>query len=306
MFFGKHYLFFGDYLESKYRRKILKLPINAGFGCPNRDGTLDTAGCVFCSEEGSASPTALTSNDISAQMDNAVHSFGRSFPDAGYIAYFQSFSNTYSDTDTLESIYRSALTYPQVMGLMIGTRPDCIDIKKAELIASFIRPDFELWIELGMQTIHESSLLFLNRHHTHKDTRNAIEILASKDIPICLHVILGIPGESWQQQMDTALEISSLPIQGIKIHHLHIIRNTQLEKMNSEKEIHLISLAEYIPLLCDFLERTRKDIIVHRIVGDRGLDSLIAPAWGALKGTIQQGIEDEFARRGSWQGLLID
>jgi radical SAM protein (TIGR01212 family) len=301
---GKPYNFFGDYLESKYGCRVFKLPIDAGLGCPNRDGTVSHGGCIFCSEEGSASPTSLTSEVIIDQMRTAVTSFSRSFKDSRYIAYFQAFSNTYASTDILRKLYDTALSFPDIVGLMIGTRPDCIDSEKAALIASYRHSNFELWIEIGMQSMHNKSLSFLNRGHTHDETRHAIDICAKSGIDVCLHVILGIPGESWDDMMRTADEISILPVRGIKIHHLHVIRNTPLADLYAQHKISMLTHEEYVSTLCDFLERIRSDILVHRIIGDREKSSLIAPQWGMLKGTVQKSIDAEFSFRGSWQGFL--
>lgn len=284
----------------------MKLPINANLGCPNRDGTISSGGCIFCSDEGSASPTALVSDNIISQMKNAEHSFSREFDKTKFIAYFQSFTNTYADISVLKNMYDTALTYHDVTGLMIGTRPDCISEDICRFISDYKKPGFELWIEIGMQSSHDKSLNFLRRGHSNYDTLKSVDICNRYGIKICLHVILGIPGESWQDMMDTADLISRLPVQGIKFHHLHVIRGTVLSDMYAETKFSLLSIKEYISILCDFLERTPGNILIHRISGDREEQSLIAPKWGMLKGSIQTGIENELANRGSWQGFLCE
>ncbi|HNX59251.1 MAG TPA: TIGR01212 family radical SAM protein, partial [Spirochaetota bacterium] len=296
----------GDYLTEKYGCRVMKLPINANLGCPNRDGTISSGGCIFCSDEGSASPTSLVSDNIIAQMENAELSFSREFDRTEFIAYFQSFTNTYAEISVLKKMYDTALSYHDVTGLMIGTRPDCISEDICRFISEYNKPGFELWIELGMQSSHDKSLNFLRRGHSNSDTIKAVDLCNRYGINICLHVILGIPGESWQDMMDTAILISRLPVQGIKFHHLHVIRGTALSEIYAESSFRLLSINEYISTLCDFLERTPKNILIHRISGDREEQSLIAPKWGMLKGSIQTGIENEFSRRGSWQGFLCD
>lgn len=303
---GKSYNFFGDYLTDAYGHKVLKLPIDAGFGCPNRDGSLSTGGCVFCSEEGSAAPTAASSRDILEQMAAAERSFGRTFDGVSYIAYFQAFTNTYAPVETLRRVFDTALSYHDITGLMIGTRPDCLPADVLDLIGSYQKDGFELWIELGMQTMHEKSLAFLNRRHTHEQTRTAIREAASRGIKVCAHIILGIPGESWEDMMATANELSALPVAGVKIHQLHIIKGTELARLYEAEPFGMLSLKEYISTLCDFLERLRPDILIHRIAGDRDSESLIAPRWGLHKGTVQASLDEEFLRRGSWQGLLAE
>lgn len=301
---GKPYNFFGDYLAAAYSCRVLKLPIDAGLSCPNRDGTLDFSGCVFCSEEGSASPTTGGFTSIKEQMLNAKNTFRRSDRDTKYIAYFQAFTNTYGSTEKLKKLYDEAVSFPDVTGLMIGTRPDCINMEILEVISGYKKVGFELWIELGLQSVHDRSLAFLNRGHTFKQTADAIKLIDEYGIPVCVHVILGIPGETWEDMMTTAETISALPVSGVKIHHLHIIKGTPLETIYHQRSFGLMSLREYVSTLCDFIERLRPDIIIHRLMGDRMEDSLLQPKWGLHKGTVLQSIEDEFSRRCTFQGFL--
>ena len=301
---GKPYNFFGDYLYKKFSCRVLKLPVNAGLSCPNRDGTTGTGGCIFCSDEGSASPTTSGISSITEQMTNAINTFRRSYRDTKYIAYLQAFSNTYADIDTLKNIYDECTCFPEITGLMIGTRPDCINKEVLSLIKSYVKPGFELWVELGMQSIHDHSLDFLKRGHTWKTTSDAIMLISQSGIDVCVHVILGIPGETWADMMKTAETISGMPVKGVKIHHLHVIRNTPLEDIYQTSRIKLLTLKEYTSIICDFIERLRPDITIHRLAGDRSEDSLIAPGWGLRKGTVLQAIEDEFTKRCTYQGFL--
>ncbi|MCP4131461.1 MAG: TIGR01212 family radical SAM protein [bacterium] len=305
--FGKPYYFFGDYLKNKFSCRILKLSINADFSCPNRDGSVGDSGCIFCSEEGSASPSALGFSGIPEQMDSARNSFKRSEMSTRYIAYFQAFTNTYASPERLKLVYDTAVNQKDIVGLMIGTRPDALSNEILDLIAGYASPGvFELWLEIGMQTMHEKSLAFLKRGHNHEQTRAAITAAAEREIPVCVHVILGIPGESWEDMMATAYEINSLPVSGVKLHHLHVIKDTPLEVLYQAGAVPPFSLKEYVSTLCDFIERLRPDIIIHRLMGDRNEDSLVSPRWGMHKGTVLQAIDDEFARRVSYQGFLLD
>ncbi|PKL40584.1 MAG: TIGR01212 family radical SAM protein [Spirochaetae bacterium HGW-Spirochaetae-1] len=301
---GKPYNFFGDYLWNKYKCRILKLPINAGLSCPNRDGTLSSEGCIFCSDDGSASPTTSGTTDIERQMTFARDNFRRSDSATRYLAYFQAFTNTYAETATLRKLYDTAIAFPGVTGLMIGTRPDVLDDQVIELIASYRKPQFELWVEIGMQTMHDRSLIFLNRGHDHERTRDAVTRAARSDIPVCAHIILGIPGESWNDMMETAREMASLPVCGVKFHHLHVIKGSALELLYNRGEVPMLTIKEYTSTLCDFIERLRPDILIHRLAGDRNEESLVAPLWGLHKGTVQKTILDEFSRRGTYQGFL--
>ncbi len=298
------YNFFGDYLWNTYGTRVLKLPIDAGFTCPNRDGTTGDSGCVFCSEEGSASPTARGRSGVREQMENARRSFRRSETETRYIAYFQAFTNTYAPVERLRELYDTALADEGIIGLMIATRPDCLGDEVLDLIASYARPGFELWLEVGMQTMHERSLAFLRRGHSHEATRDALLRAARRGIAVCAHIILGIPGESWEDMMGTAVEVSALPVRGVKIHHLHVIAGTELERLYRTTDFRLPSLAEYVSIVCDFVERLRPDILIHRLLGDRAPATLVAPSWGLHKGTVLGAIDEEFARRVTRQGFL--
>jgi uncharacterized protein len=303
---AKPYNFFGDYLWNKYGFRVLKLPVNAGFTCPNKDGTVGSDGCIFCAGDGSASPSALTSDDIAVQIENARKGFKRSEADTKYIAYFQAFTNTYSNTDNLKYFYDLATSAKDIIGLMIATRPDCLSNEILDLISGYAKEKFELCLEIGMQTMHEKSLEFLNRGHNYGVTKDAIFRAHERKIPVCLHVILGIPGESWHDMMATSKEISSLPVNGVKIHHLHVIRGTRLEEYFIEGKVYLFTFKEYVSTLCDFLERLRPDILIHRLLGDRNAISLIAPKWAMHKGTVIKAIDEEFSRRCTFQGFLCE
>jgi radical SAM protein (TIGR01212 family) len=189
---------------------------------------------------------------------------------------------------------------------MIATRPDCVPDDVLDLIASYRKDNFELWLELGMQSMHDRSLAFMRRGHTHAQTRSAIVKAAGRGIKVCVHLILGVPGETWEDMMRTANEISALPAKGVKLHHLHVIRGTALDNMYSGGKIRCCSFREYVSTVCDFIERLRPDILIHRLSGDQSEETLVAPAWGMHKGTVLKEIEDEFRRRTTYQGFLYD
>ncbi len=239
-------------------------------------------------------------------MQSAREGFRRLDADTRYIAYFQAYTNTNAPAETLRALYDIAVSEPDVIGLMIATRPDCLPDRTLDLIASYAREGFELWLEIGMQTMHEQSLARLNRGHTHAQTREAIGRAAARNIPVCAHLILGIPDEDWSAIMDTAVETSSLPVRGVKIHHLHVIAGTGLEALYYEDRLRLFSFNEYVSTACDFMERLRPDILIHRVLGDRPRDTLVAPEWGLHKGTVHRAIDEEFRRRGTQQGFLYD
>ena len=306
MIFKKPYNLFGDYLLKKYAAKVFKVPINAGLSCPNRDGTKGYNGCIFCSDGGYAVKNFLHGEPIHDQMRRIVESFQRGNEFVQYIAYLQAFTNTYADVSVLEKIYDAAISFPDIVGLMIGTRPDCINADILRLINKYKKENFELWIELGIQSMNEKSLTFLNRGHSVKDSIDEINLISEYDIPVCAHIILGIPGETWDDMMYSAEQLSRLPINGIKIHHMHVIKDTMLENIYNTKKFSLFSQKEYVSTVCDFIERIRPDIIIHRLMGDCDLDSLVFPKWSMHKGTVLKAIDDEFAKRSTYQGFLQD
>ncbi len=306
--FGKPYNFFGDYLLDKFGSKILKLPINAGFTCPNRDGSLGKGGCIFCSEDGSSSNSTLGIRDIKKQMDSARKNFTRVSSNIKYISYFQSYTNTHAPTSYLKSLYDIATEDSDIIGLMIGTRPDCLPDETLKMISSYRnkKENFELWLEIGVQSMHDKSLKLLNRQHSVKDSSVSIIKADSYGIKTCIHIILGIPGETWQEMMETAKIISNLPISAVKIHHLHVIKDTALEQYYNNDKFSTLSLNEYTSIVADFIERLRPDIQIHRLMGDRNDDKLIAPKWGHHKGTIINAIEDQLKNRHTYQGFLYE
>ncbi len=303
---GKPFNSFSDYLWNKHDCRVLKIPINADLSCPNRDATVAGSGCIFCSEDGSATPGMFGSMSIPEQIDRARANFKRAEPSTRYIAYFQAYTNTHAPLPRLKELYDIAVSRDDIIGLMIGTRPDCLPDEVLDLIASYARPDFELWLEIGMQTCHDKSLAIMRRGHSHGDTVDAVTRAAARGIPVCVHLILGIPGETWDDMMGTARALRSLPVSGIKFHHLHVIRGTELEEWFRDGRMKPLSQNEYVSTLCDFIERVPVDVLIHRLMGDREETTLVAPRWGLFKGTVHKAIEDEFRRRGTYQGFLDD
>lgn len=308
MFFhGKRYNFFGDYLSDKFGCRVLKLPVNAALSCPNRDGTLDDKGCIFCSEDGSASFSADSSLSISTQLKNAESSFKRGNSKVKYIIYFQAYTNTYGSPAILKNLYDEALNSNfDIAGLMIGTRPDCITDEIINVIKPYSYLYSEVWIELGIQSAIDKSLILLNRHHTFNDSINAVKMIKKAGIKTSGHFIAGIPGESYMDIIDSARRFSDLELDGIKLHHFHIIKNTAAEILYRSGGMNLLSMEEYISLICDILENINPSITIHRLAADRDQESLVAPKWGLHKGTVQNGIDYELSRRGTWQGFLYE
>jgi uncharacterized protein len=297
------YYSFNDFLKEKFGCRVHKLSLHAGFNCPNLDGTKDTKGCIFCDNE-SFSPYLREAKELSSLEDQITRGAGfaqKRFKAKKFIAYFQSYTNTHADVSLLKEKFSIIRKFPDIVGLSISTRPDCIDQDKIDMIRGFSR-DYMVWIEYGLQTVHNKSLEFLNRNHTYKDFLKAIDITRGKGIFIGVHLILGIPGETDREIMQTAESLASLPVSGLKFHCLHVVKNTFLEDMYNKKMISLFSRSEYVRAVSRFLEITPSDRVILRLVSDTDNRYLSAPAWINDKHSLINEIEEELSKRGSYQG----
>lgn len=293
-----------EYYQKKFDGRVLKIPVSAGFTCPNRDGTRSTGGCIYC-DNAAFSPVLAqgkSAENIEMQIERGMRGRIRRPKNLkGYIAYFQSFSNTYGPLETLKDLYGRALGMGNILGMAVGTRPDCVDAQRINLLASYTDEHF-VSVEYGLQSANDQTLQRINRGHTAAEFKEAVLRTAGREIHICAHVILFLPGERAEDMMQTADFISALPVDSVKIHHLHVVRGTQLEAEYRQGRIPLPSADEYIPVLCSFIERLRPDMVVQRIMGDTPRHMLAAPGWTLEKNRITERLKQEFKRRGSRQG----
>ncbi len=269
---------FSTYLKDKFGEKVYKITLDAGFTCPNRDGSISNIGCVFCDDGGSFSKAHSRFLSIPEQIEVGVENQHARFGANKFMAYFQAFSNTYKPVNELEKIYNEAVSHPKIVGLSIGTRPDCVDTEKLDLIASFV-PKYETWIEYGLQTIHDKSLLWMNRGHDYKCFEKAYLETKKREIKVCAHVILGLPNETKEDMLKTAKRLSELEVDGVKFHALCVMPNTPLEKMYNNGEINLLTEDEYVDILCEFLKILPENTIIHRLCGNGYSKTMIAPLW---------------------------
>ncbi len=294
---------FSEYIKEQFPYKIHKIPLHAGFTCPNRDGRAGMGGCTFCVNE-SFSPNVRNRHlSIKEQIEAGKVFSKRKYGAEKFIAYFQSFTNTYSAVDTLRACYEEALADKDVIGISIGTRPDCVSDEILALIDSYTEK-YHVWIEYGLQSIHDATLKRINRGHNYQIFSDAIHRTKRTCIRICVHVILGLPGETKNDIMETADAIAGLGIQGIKLHHLYVAKNTVLAQEYFEGRVQTMDMNSYIHLAADFLERIPSDVTVQRLVGDTHGDFLISPVWNASKAELISAITREFERRGTYQGYL--
>ena len=297
----KRYNQFSAYLKNRFGAKVYKITIDAGFSCPNRDGTISSGGCIFCDDTGSFSQAHSNLLSIENQVEEGVKNLSARFKAEKFMSYFQAYTNTYRPVNELERIYRASLNHSDVVGISIGTRPDCVDDDKLNLISD-ISKDYYTWIEYGLQSSHDKTLLKINRGHDYDCFLRAYEKTKNKGINVCVHVIFGL-WESRDEILQTAQRLADLKIDGIKIHMLCALQGTKLAKMYENNEIDFMSEDEYVSLVCDFLEILPAQTTIHRLAGNGYRKSLIAPRWLGAKLDCLNKIDREFLKRNSYQGI---
>ena len=296
----KRYNQFSAYLKNKFGAKVYKITFDAGFSCPNRDGTISTGGCIFCDDGGSFSQAHSNLLSIEEQVNIGAKTLHDRFKAEKFMSYFQAYSNTYKPVNELENIYRSALQNPDVVGLSIGTRPDCVDNDKLNLISD-IAQDYYTWIEYGLQSIHDKTLKKINRGHNFDCFLKAYEKTKAKGINVCTHVIFGL-WETRDEILETAQKLADLNVDGVKIHMLCALKDTRLAQLYENKEIDFMSEEEYVNLVCDFLEILPKTTTIHRLAGNGLKKNLIAPKWLGAKLDCLNKIDRELLKRNTYQG----
>jgi radical SAM protein (TIGR01212 family) len=298
---GKRYNAFSEHLKQKFGTKVYKITLDAGFSCPNRDGTISSSGCIFCDDGGSFSQAHSNKLTIEEQVEIGAETLRNRFKAQKFMSYFQAFSNTYKPLNELENIYSSALKHPDVVGLSIGTRPDCIDNEKLKLIQSYSK-DYYTWIEYGLQSIHDKTLLKINRGHDYACFLDAYEKTRNySGINVCLHIILNL-FETYEEMMQTAKKIAELRPDGVKIHMLCALEGTKLADLYKNNELAFMDENEYVSTVCDFLEYLPPETTIHRLAGNGLKSELIAPRWIGKKLDTLNKIDREFIKRNTMQG----
>ena len=292
---------FGQDLLRRYGERVHKLAINAGFTCPNRDGSKGRGGCTFCNNV-SFSPNARRPPDIAEQIEAGRRVIRKRTGARRYIPYFQAYTNTYADVAHLSSLYTQALQEPDVVGLSVGTRPDCVPEPVLDLMAGYREQGFEVWLELGLQSADDATLARVNRGHGFTEYRQAVRAAHQRGLPVCTHLIVGLPGEGRDEALATLDKVLELGTEGLKLHPLHVVKGTQLANQWRHGEYQPLELAEYISIAADLIERTPPQVCFHRVTGTAQASILLAPAWCAKKWLVLNGIEAELARRRSFQG----
>ena len=301
---NKRYHTLDYFYKHKFGCKVFKISLNAGFTCPNIDGTLGTRGCIYCSPLGSGEFAGKPCDDLIKQF-NDVKSMMSSKWSGKYIGYFQARTNTYAPLDVLKKKYEAILKLDDVVGLSIATRPDCISDECLDYLSDLNKRTF-LTVELGLQSIHEATNKLINRCHSLDCFVNMVNKLRKRNINVVVHIINGLPYETKDMMLETIRFINRLDIQGVKIHMLHIVKNTDLAKLYYENPFHVLTREEYVNIVCDQLELLRPEIVINRITGDPKKEDLVEPSWLLKKFCVLNEIDKEMVRRDSYQGKYAE
>lgn len=300
-FGDKRYYTWNNYLRQTFGQKVFKVPLDAGFTCPNRDGSAARYGCTFCSQLGSGDFAGDRRDHLTKQFREVRDRMHEKWPEAKYLGYFQAFSNTYAPVPILRERYECILEQDGVVGLCIATRPDCLPDEVVDYLGELNDRTY-VWVELGLQSIHEQTAKLINRAHDYSCFVDAADRLRRRGIRVCAHIINGLPLESRRMMMETAHAVAGLDIQGIKIHLLHLLKNTAMVRQWEQGLLRLMEMDEYVNVVCDQLEILPAEMVIHRVTGDGPADLLIGPMWSRKKFEVLNAIDRELDRRQTWQG----
>lgn len=292
-------------MKKRFGTTVYKVNVDAGFTCPNRDGTVGWGGCIYCNNDSFRPPEANPAIPLKEQIRRGISHVSKRYGAEKFLVYFQPYTNTYAPAEKLEALYREALSEEGVIGLAIGTRPDCVDEEKLTMIENLAKEHFIL-IEYGLQSIYDKTLEFINRGHDYNTFLKALDMTVGRNIHIGAHIILGFPTETRDEMLHMAEVLSELPIGFLKIHQLQVVRYTVLEKIYLNSPFHTFSYEEYIELLVDFLERLSPDIVIQRLFATAPDDILIAPRWDLSRHRIINDIINAMKKRGTFQGNLFN
>jgi radical SAM protein (TIGR01212 family) len=292
----KPYTDLSTYLRSRFGCRVQKITLDGGFTCPNRDGTVGTGGCIYCNARGSGTGAHARGLSVTQQLQAGVATVRKRYKTCKFIAYFQAFSNTYASAAKLRALYDEALAVPDVVGLSIGTRPDCVSGEVLDLLQGYASRCM-LWVELGLQSIHGRTLRLINRGHDAAAFRQAAQALKTRGIKVVAHVILGLPGETRPDMLATADALAEMAVDGVKIHLLYVVKGTPLEGMLRRGEYRCLAQEEYVGLVCDVLGRLPASTVIHRLTGDPHPDELVEPKWALRKRETLEMIDAELRRR---------
>lgn len=298
---NKPYQLFSEHLKARFGCRVHKISVDAGFGCPNRQNGRFAEGCLFCDPGGSGAVGIERQATISEQLELGKEVMTRKYKAAKFMAYFQPFSNTFGPVETLRARYDEALAVPDVVGLAVGTRPDCISPEILDLLADYDRHTY-FWLELGLQSSHDATLEWLRRGHDYQDFLDAYYQAKLRGLRVCVHIILGLPGETRVDMLSTVDRLAQLDVDGVKLHLLHVLEKTPLGQLYRQSKFKVLDMHEYVGLVADMVERLPQKTLIHRLTGDGPRHQLLAPLWSLNKWEVLNAIDAEFERRHSRQG----
>ncbi|NEU06647.1 TIGR01212 family radical SAM protein [Clostridium senegalense] len=298
---GKKYHSLNYFLRNKFGEKIFKISLDAGFSCPNRDGKVSKGGCVFCSERGSGDFAGNRNFSITKQFEDIKEMMSKKWKDGKYIAYFQAYTNTYADVETLRAKYEEAISQQNVVGLAIATRPDCFNKEIFDLIEEYSKKIYT-WVELGLQSSKDETAKLINRGYQLETFENTVNELKKRNIDVVAHIIFGLPKETREDMINTIKYISNTGIQGVKLHLLHVMKNTPLEKLYENGMVEFMTQEEYVDLICEAITLLPKDMVVHRLTGDAPRSLLIGPMWSLKKWEVLNAIDNNLKEKDLYQG----
>lgn len=298
---NKRYHTFDYHLKHKFHTKVFKVSLNAGFSCPNIDGSKGFGGCTYCSTLGSGDFGGSPLIPLKVQFEDVKSHIHNKWKTASYIAYFQAHTNTYAPLQRLKDVFEEVLGYENVVGISIATRADCISDEIADYLLDLSKRTF-LVVELGLQTINDEIGEKINRCHSYADFLEGFQKLKARNINTCVHIINGLPNETKEMMLDTLDAVAKLGVHSVKLHLLHVIRGTKIAEEYQNHEFELLSLEEYVDIICDQIERLPSETVVQRITGDGDKSTLIGPLWSSNKLVVMNSIDKELARRNSYQG----
>ncbi|TYT76213.1 TIGR01212 family radical SAM protein [Desulfobotulus mexicanus] len=290
------------FLRNHFGERVQKISVDAGMDCPNRDGLLGTGGCIYCNPRGSGTGALGVGKSITEQILEGKRNMGRRYKARKFMAYFQSYTNTYAPLENLKAIWDEALSVDGVVGLAIGTRPDCVSEEILDLLESYVKKGILVWIEYGLQSVHDETLALIGRGHDFASFERAVTMTRGRGIFICVHVILGLPGEDEAMMQESARVLASMGIDGVKIHLLYVVKGTPLEGMYRGGDYVCMEEEVYVRAVCDFLEILPENMVIQRLTGDPHEDELVAPLWAMEKEKTRNAILERLEKRNTRQG----
>jgi len=300
---GKRFNSINRVLREIFSARVYKIGLRLDFTCPNRDGTVAVGGCIYCNNASHTPKDYLPRSSVTAQLEQGAIAVQKRHKAEKFIAYFQSYTNTYDSVAKLEKLYREALEFPGVVGLSIATRPDCLPVDALDLISDLSKQTY-LWLELGLESMNDRTLAWVNRGHSLREYVDAVERAKNRELRVCTHLILGFPGESRHDILQTPALFNRLGIDGVKLHNLHVIKNTVLEKLYYSGQVPLLSRQDYVSLVVEFLELLNPDIVVHRLTGETYRAITVAPDWSIDKIGVHNALYQALEERDTWQGRV--